>query len=361
MRTVAHRNHIKTPFAGLISALSVALICQCADVFAAQPEYQSNEAPPPGSVKDVRESLGPQAIEKPPPRRGVLGWDRALANLPQFFRDTSLILKPRLYNFDSNFSDGEENEAFALGSAIEYRSGSWRNLLKVGLTGYTSQKAHGPRDKGGTGLLKPVQTGFGVLGEAYVDVDTGLGAKIFLYRRGLNLPYLNRDDGRMVPLTHELYALTSGMDTYPARWVAGHVSKMKQRDSDRFIAMSEAAGFVGTDEGVTLAGGSYNFTEHAHIGILNLYSWDFLNIFYAEAANLYSLTDELLVRISGQVTSQVSVGEELGGDTSTWTAGLRAALSYKNFVLALAGTLTGDDSGITSPKCAKTQPSLKRQ
>jgi len=91
-----------------------------------------------------------------------------------------------------------------------------------------------------------------VLGRAHLQRGglSKFGAR--LYRQTLNLPYINKDDGQMIPITHEAYAmgrLGSGRD-----FVIGHITKIKKRDSETFVPLSEAAGAPGTDKGGTVAG-----------------------------------------------------------------------------------------------------------
>lgn len=89
------------------------------------------------------------------------------------------------------------------GAAFSYDSAWWKNRVRIGTTLYTTQKLYGPSDKDGTLLLKPGQKGITVLGKAYLAAKLLDDGMLKLYRQGLYLPYLNRDDSRMIPNTFE--------------------------------------------------------------------------------------------------------------------------------------------------------------
>jgi len=164
----------------------------------------------------------------------------------------------------------------------------------------------------------------------------------------MNLPYFNRQDIRVIPKTHEAYLIVQP-EPRTVQWIAGHVTKMKQNNNDRFIPLSEAAGFAGTDEGASLAGIHWALGDDTNIGIINFQSWDFMNITYAEADTMLKITDEIPLSLSAQATYQASTGDELGGDFGTYTMGARATVSYRHAVASFAGTYTDEDAGIRSP------------
>jgi len=56
-------------------------------------------------------------------------------------------------------------------------------------------------------LLEPGQQSFTVLGEAYMEVRLTDWSNARAGRTAINLPYLNRNDSRMVPNTFEAYTL----------------------------------------------------------------------------------------------------------------------------------------------------------
>ena len=94
--------------------------------------------------------------------------------------------------------------AWATGGALGYQSGWLGNILRIGLTGYTSQPVWAPADRDGTLLLKPGQQGYSVLGQAYVSLK--LWDQVFTgYRQRVDEPEVNSYDIRMTPQTFEGY------------------------------------------------------------------------------------------------------------------------------------------------------------
>lgn len=174
---------------------------------AAEPEYITARNTAPGSVTDIEQVLD-QPLAAPRDRYRLLPRLRGgLEHLPPFLRDAQLTLAPRLYNFDRERSVGPDQVSFAAGGALSIRSGAWRERARLGAAMYTTQKLHGPREAGGGGVLLPTQTGFGVLGEAYAEIDLAPVGLTRLYRQQMHLPYLNTNDSRMIPITHEAYLI----------------------------------------------------------------------------------------------------------------------------------------------------------
>ncbi|MEN8800511.1 MAG: OprD family outer membrane porin, partial [Thiogranum sp.] len=130
---------------------------------------------------------------------------------------------------------------------------------------------------------------------------------------------------------------------------ASHVTQMKRRFSDEFVSMSEAAGFSDTDEPMTLAGFSYNFSDDVNIGAINLYSWDYFNTLYAEANAVWSFRQGQALRLGGQFTHQKDVGDAIGGDFDTFVYSGKVSGSWRNAIITLAFSSTDDDARIRSP------------
>ena len=150
-------------------------------------------------------------------------------------------------------------------------------------------------DKDGTLLLEQGQNGFTVLGESHLMARVTDRAMLRLYRQDINLPYLNRQDNRMVPNTFEAYLLFDDADP-EFNYVGGHVRQMKRRNETDFISMSEAAGASSAEKGVSMLGALYRFTDDIDIGAINYHGWDTMNIFYTEAHSAWPLTGELALR-----------------------------------------------------------------
>lgn len=320
-------------------AVAAALLL-AARVAQAIPEYILGEQTVPGSVTGAVESTE-YAYQPPAPVRAVY-------RLGEFLREGALDLKLRNYYFH-RARDGQPNyETWAQGGALAGETPRWRDRLRLGATLYTSQKLYGPADKDGSRLLRPGQKSFTVLGQLWLDARLYGDLTLRLYRQGFRLPYLNGNDTRMVPNTFESVALG---DVSGRRFVYGfaHTWRMKPRDADRFISMTEAAGIDGPDRAVTSAGARLTLADGANIGVVNHYGRDYLNTFYSEFNSRTRPLRSLGLQASAQFTRQRSVGEELGGDIDTHTWGARLAASYDGVVLSLAHTVTDDNDGIQSP------------
>ena len=162
------------------------------------------------------------------------------------WKDTKFDAQIRSYYFDRDKYDGSESEAWALGGSLGFKTGYFRERFALGATGYTSQRLYGPEDKDGTTLLAPGQHGYTVLGELYGEFLLNKDTRLGIGRRGVDTPYLNRNDSRMTPNTFEAITLQGvrGGGEGQAEWRggAGYVDEIKVRNSDEFVSMATAAG-----------------------------------------------------------------------------------------------------------------------
>jgi outer membrane OprD family porin len=335
--------------------LPILLIAIPINIFAAEAAYVLDEKPHPDSAKDIKGPLSSSFIKKRLEGPLFPGLKDKLQDLPPFFKDTKLGINIRTFDFDRDNngfvdSDGSnDNKAWAVGGSINYESGSLFNRVSLGATYYTSQKISGKQNEGGTTLLEPVQNGFDVLGQSYINFKLNNEINFKAYRRSFNLPYLNRQDSRMVPNTHEAYTIT-GLNALPKiDFITGYVNKMKTRNSDSFKYLSSIAGATGTKDGLMMAGARYRFNESSNIGAINYYSFDVMNIFYTEANYLLNISKDIPLKLSAQYTDQQSIGSESIGNFDTRTGGVKASISYQGLVFTAAATITDSNSGIRSP------------
>ena len=132
-------------------------------------------------------------------------------------------------------------------------------------------------------------------------------------------------------------------------FVFGHFTKVKLWDSEEFISMSEAAGAVGTNEGVTALGARFNLNEHTNIFALGLYGWDTFATYYAEANWLSLLLGDRGLKAGAQYTRQKSVGKQLVGDFDTSQFGLKWTMGFGSLLTRFTYTRTGRDAAVRSP------------
>lgn len=312
-------------------------------------EYIEQSGPIPSSAQDLVGALG-YAFAHPEEQPWYLLDDlkEALEDTHPFISDSTLSFDLRTFSFDRKNALLPDGDAWAVGGQLRYGSGDW-NGFSVEAAWYNSTEL----DANGapTGLLTAENENINVLGEANLSYafEQGMleGSELTLYRQKLSLPYLNTEDSRMLPSTHEGYMLQragSGLD-----YVLGHITKFKERSDDEFRYLSEVAGAQGTDKGLTLAGTQVSLSERLTVGAINQYGWDTFNTLYSETSYSNSLSEGVDLRFSGQYTNQRSVGDELLGSFNTWHAAAQAALSWRGAMIRLAGSRTGDGARIRAP------------
>ena len=175
-----------------------------------------------------------------------------LKDMPAFFRDTVVTFKPRTYYLNQDRPDGTHSEAWTLGGSLEYVSGRFRDRFQIGAELFTSQPLYAPDDADGTLLLKPGQEGYTVLGQLYAKLRLGGRRYVTLGRREFSTPYVNRQFNRMTPNTFEAIALKGSFTPLRRQkfdYEVGYLSKVKLRNSDTFIPMSQAVPFATEDAG----------------------------------------------------------------------------------------------------------------
>ena len=264
-----------------------------------------------------------------------------------FWDDSTLVLKPRTYYLHRDRDTKPDNVGWALGGALEYQSGWYRDQLNVSATVYTSQKLYGPSDKDGTLLFKPGPESFTVLGEANLTWRFAKQQGIRVGRQRFELPYLGSHDIRMVPNTFEAIAIGNTSDTGLA-YMAGYVDSIKRKNDDEFIPMSQAAGAANSDEGVGFAGARYKTQEGTLFGAIYQHTFDVFDTFFAKIEHPFTLKGSQL-KAYLQYTDQRSVGDQLIGDFDTNLLAAKLELKQDNITWRVALSTTGENSGIQKP------------
>jgi hypothetical protein len=278
---------------------------------------------------------------------------KKLENAPAVIRDSQLTLKPRVYYYDQEEPDGTIKEAVAGGGSLEYRSGLMFDRFRLGMEVFTSQPIYAPEDRDGTQLLKPGQEGYTVLGQAYIAAKLGEAHELTAGRSVYDTPYVNRQFNRMTPNTFEGVSLKGafklGTQAKQVDYLVGYLSDIKQRNSDTFIPMSQAAGST-EDHGTALTELLFS-AFGASIGLAEYYTPDSSNIFYGEATFTPDLKGKWDAKLSVQGTDE----RALTGTTVLGSAVLgrefaaRATLSRDNVVASLALSTANDSGGVVSP------------
>jgi hypothetical protein len=319
-------------------------------------EYIRNQEPVPESVDQVVSPIKLSFQKKPEIPRFFPWLKEQLKDTPPFLRGTNLTLNFRTYYFyRDNYpgSSPQVNEAWVLGGSLSYRSGWFLGHFAVGAALYTSQPLYAPNDKDGTLLLKPGQEGYTVVGQIYGRVKLFEDNFINIYRYEYNTPFINKDDSRMTPNTFEGYTFNGaygGKDGAPGfNYGFGYIDRIKLKNSDRFISMSEAAG-AEVKRGVFVGGGMVSY-KGLSFGAIDYYSDDIINIFYTEGSYKLPVTDRLGILVSAQFTDQRSVGDDLltGSSFNTNQFGIKADTSYGGGIFTLAFTKANKGADLQSP------------
>ena len=323
-------------FATILIAIQV--ICQT--TFAR--DYIEDETTAPTSVENVDDPIT-YGLEKK--KKEVPKLNRFIRDLPPFLRDASLTPHPRTYFFNRNTERETDAEAITLGGELRFLSGKYKDAFRIGASYYFSHAIH-EEDGDRTLLLDEDSDDLSTLGKLYAEISMG-DTFLRLFRQSFNLPYVNKQDNRMIPVTHEAYILAKDGKTLD--FIIGHVSQLKQRNAEGFISLAEAAGADGSGKGMQMAGARYHLDDNSSIGAINYYTEDVLNIFYSEFNFTKELSEEITTRVSAQFSHQKSVGDELIGEFDTNHYGIQLQADYRNAILTLAATNTGSGASIQSP------------
>jgi len=266
----------------------------------------------------------------------------------KFLAGTQFIIKPRAYYMDRDRDKNQDNVGFALGGAVQYLSGWAFDRLQLRATGYTSQDIYGPSDKDGTQLFLPGPEGFSVLGEANAVFRFTENDVLRAGRQLFELPYLNSSDSRMVPNTFEAIAVGNASPSGLA-YVVGYVDKIKKKNADEFISMSEAAGVANGNGGVMMAGARYVFADGTEIVALEQQTADVFNTLFAKVEHKWVLANERSLKGFVQYTDQRSVGDESIGEFATGLLSAKVEYAAGNATLRLGASTTGSEKGIQKP------------
>lgn len=259
-------------------------------------------------------------------------------------RDSETTLQFRshyLYRDKSRFAD---SLAWAGGGWLGYRSGWAGDMLRLGLTAYTSQKLHGPADKDGASLLLAGQRSYTALGEAHgaLKIDDQI---VMAGRFLVNRHEVNPQDTRMTPRTFQGVSLAGkvgDIDYFVAR-----LDKMKARNWDYFENVATVAGApAGVTEPLLLISLRGAPNEHLNLGFSSYRVRDVLASTYADAEWLTPVDVNTRLRLSGQYMRQGSTGDKLltGAAFNTSIIGLKADLIHGPFTLS--GIAMKTDRGV---------------
>lgn len=303
------------------------------------------------------ESEGPTSVEQgQTPLHEAYEFDRRRWRIEKrrdAFRDTQFRFNFRTMYLDRDKFDDTEMESLAIGGWAGLKTGYFLDHIAFGVTGYTSQHLHGDESKDGAGLLAPGQEGYTALGELYADIRIVDDLNLYIGRKEFDTPFINRNDTRMTPNTFEAITLQGKVslddEEGAFKYGLGYFDRIKERNSDEFVPMSEDAG-ASVDRGVFTAGGLYQKGGFS-IGAIDYYSPDVINIGYAEAKYAWEIDDQWVPRFAAQYIDQRSVGDDAlrGEDFSGRQFGFKAELPVGPALFTGAVTHTTDGVSMQNP------------
>src|SRR5215472_5103259 len=276
----------------------------------------------------------------------------ALADTTPFLRDTDLKIHFRSYYFNRETPSGSQNEAWTFGGWLSYRSGWLLDTFGIGATFYGSAPLYAPEDKDGTTLLKTGQEGYYVIGEAYGALRYQDYALFKGYRQLVDQSYINPQDNRMTPNTFEGVTLSGKVDF--VQYLTGYLWKIKPRNADKFVSMSEQAGATGSDDGVILGGVRLTPLAGLRLDLTEQYGVNTFNTVYVEGEYLLPLDQDWKLRFGAQFTDQRAVGDELvanaaAKDWNTQAGGARIQAIWRDLTLTAGFSITASGNTIQTP------------
>ena len=310
-------------------------------------EYQTAEKTAPRSVEEIDGTLSNVSNQirfyRGPVTRAIDDWRKSKG---PYLRDGHVQFNFRTMDFRTDIIDIAEINAWAAPGEVAYRSGKWKDFLTVAASVYGSYELSGNENAGGSGMLQLNGDNITTLGQAYLELNwKGLIGRF--YRQTLDLPYMNKNDSRMIPNTFEAYGL--GREGTSLDFLVGYVDKIKLRNSEDFISMGDAAGVAGDDTGTRLFGFIWRPPETGFDwGATVQRTPDILQLFYTEA-NWKQTYKGLGLLAAAQYTHQKGIGQDLLGEFKTNARGVRFSTSYRTAVLGVAFTKTDTGATIESP------------
>jgi hypothetical protein len=261
-----------------------------------------------------------------------------------------LDLNLRSYYMKRSFDQGGQStsqESLAAGGSLAYKTLWWHNL-RGGLTVFTSQGLFfTDPDKEGTGLLGPRQTGYTVLGHAFLQGRVSK-TELTVGRQELTSPFVNPYDIRMTPFSVEAYTIQS-REVQGFTFLLSHVAKIKKWTWTTFEDMSDAAGLKGTHKPLTMAGALFEPGDNYKLQLWNYYCYDFMNVVYLQGDGSWKLKGDFTLLGAIQFLNQRDVGSGLGGSFNINVGGVRGTLVKNGIGLTLAYTATVGNHDIINP------------
>ena len=282
-------------------------------------------------------------------RQYVPGLNDEMQKLPPFLRDTEMSLHLRTFYFNRlNSAKDSNNEAWAGGGWLGYKSGWLLDTFRMGAVGYTSQPLYAPDDKDGTGILHSGQEAILTLGQAYGQLRYKDYVTLTGYRQLIDEGYVNPQDNRMIPNLHEAATFQGLLG--PIGYNVGYILRQKQRAEHGFHNMAEEAGARGADRGLILTRlSSDKLLKGLDVYVANYYVPDLFNTVFGDGEYTFVLGEDLKLKLGMQLTDQRSVGQQFIGDFTTVSFGTQALVSWRGLTAGPTFYITDTGSAVQTP------------
>jgi hypothetical protein len=250
----------------------------------------------------------------------------------------------------------------AIGGYFGFETGAYYGF-SFAATLYTSQPIfNNPLDEGGLLLLQSDQSGYSVLGEAYLKYKSGKTIIKVGRQRLSEYRFLSDTDIRMVPYTYEAAILENrNLKEFTLR--AGVVRGVKTITDTNYIDFINASknlfienpiernplrgdynlnyydsnrNYIGPKENLYLASIEYDQNQY-YAEIWDYYVPNFVNFMYIHGIYKFN-TNALHNEFSFMGIKQDDVGSHVAGNIDTWAYGLSLHSNYNNVTITAAFT-----------------------
>ncbi|MBN8549757.1 MAG: OprD family outer membrane porin [Deltaproteobacteria bacterium] len=295
----------------------------------------------PDSSYEVGDEMGEEFEEQVAPETSVA----------DILSSSQLSLKLRNYYLNRSKPQTLDSYAWAQGGILTHKIGRVGGYLSMTTELMGSFPLDAPSDHGGTLLVG--KDGNSIVSFGVVNPRlTAQGQVLSVYRQRYSLPFVNDQDNRMLPNTFEGYTIGQSAETSERfQYIAGYINKMKKRDSEDFVPMSDAAGVSQVDRGMFLGGARVFVLPSWSIGAINYYVEDIFNTVYSESVYKFKPVESVENAFSVQYSNQSSNGKDLlrGESYSTGFWGVQNASSYQGLVFKCAYNRNERSADIRSP------------
>ena len=266
------------------------------------------------------------------------------------FKEADVSGQLRLQYYERDYDIQNTREDIAAGGMFYYRTAPLYGV-KLGVAFYTGQgMGLNDSDKDVYGLLNADSSGnhdsYAALGEAFISFEK-YGTVLKAGRQELEIPWINGDDNRFTP--QSVFAYTLVNNSLPDFEIfVGHITKMKGKASENFDSMTNYAGIMSDDKGVTVSGLTYSGVENLKLQIWDFFAHEYFYNIYFKADYEIKLTDSSGLCFALQYLDQNSTGRQLGGVINTYAAAAEVGYKISGFKAAF-GYAEIDDQDVAYP------------